>query len=136
MSGNGTSWIRLKSLVKQHMCLTDGCQHLQAVYHKDQTKTFVKRCELVLYNMITACLTVIKEKAAAKHYETQIACLQMVNADIGNIGHGRKQVPEMLESANHVIDETVENVLKTPLKNTTKEFCSRLARFKLKIGAG
>ncbi|CAB4023381.1 Hypothetical predicted protein [Paramuricea clavata] len=62
--------------------------------------------------------TVCKMKAAGVAYETMVGFLSSCGADVGNIGHGRNQFPEIINTAYHYVIQQTQNFLKEPLTST------------------
>ena len=77
-------------------------------------------------NQLKCALGVVKMKSAALHYEHLIALLHSCGADIGNIGHGRKQLNEMMKAYHAYLKKKINKVLTAPLPSTgiPPHFCT------------
>ena len=68
--------------------------------------------------MLKSALTAVKSKSAAIHYEDEIAFAYSVEAIVGQCGHSRKLVPDMIKCLLAVINEKTWQVLLTNLPST------------------
>lgn len=73
---------------------------------------------MAVKNQLRAALTVVKTKAAALHYETQVAQLYAAGADVGDFGHSRHMFVPMLKVVCAYIDKEVAKFLNTALLST------------------
>ncbi|CAB4027232.1 Hypothetical predicted protein, partial [Paramuricea clavata] len=69
-------------------------------------------------NLVSAAIQVCKMKSAGMAYETMVGFLSSCGADVGNIGHGRNQFPEIILAAYHYALTQTNNYLKEPLEST------------------
>lgn len=69
-------------------------------------------------NLIRIALSIVKMKSAASHFETSIATHQATGANVGQIGHGRKQFNQILTTMSDWIDDQNRNILTSPSPST------------------
>lgn len=73
----------------------------------------------VTENLVRVALNTIQTKCAAQHFETNISCHMAIGSDMGNMGHGRKQLPDILRACEIWLDAQAAKYLSTPLACTS-----------------
>ena len=68
--------------------------------------------------VVSAGIEACKVKTAARSFESLIAFLSFCGVDVGNIGHGRNQFPDIINAAYHYILLKTKQYLEEPLPNT------------------
>ena len=90
------------------ICSEDGQTHFKALkIHYDAAETLLK-----------SALTAVKAKAAAIHYEDQIAFAFSIGAQVGQCGHSRKLVLDMVKCLLASIHEKTKAELSKCLPST------------------
>uniref|UniRef100_A0A7M6DPB1 Uncharacterized protein n=2 Tax=Clytia hemisphaerica TaxID=252671 RepID=A0A7M6DPB1_9CNID len=69
----------------------------------------------VTKNVVSTALTVCKVKSAGLSFETLLSLVSTCGGDIGNIGHGRNQFPDIIDAAYHYVMKQTIEFLQTPL---------------------
>ncbi len=119
MKGDGDEWRRLKSCIMQHMiCATDGQNHFKALSAISEETNLKKKHYESAENLVKSALTAIKAKSAAMHYEDQVAFAYSVGAQVGQSGHSRKLVPDLVRSMLIAIQERTKEALSKCLPST------------------
>ena len=72
----------------------------------------------VTTNLLKCCLTDIKSKSAALHYEDLVSLLRSTGSAVGNLGHGRKQVNGMIKAFQIYMYKKLNEILTTPILST------------------
>ena len=100
LSGHNQSWFSFKRMLLDHAgCSTTrngGLSHYQFIVWQKRKNVIRKAMTEILCNQLSAALMVVKVKTATLHYESMISFLHSCGAEVGNIGHGRKQLNHML----------------------------------------
>lgn len=119
MRGDGDEWRRLKSNVMQHMiCAADGQTHFKALSAISEESNLKRKHYESAENLVKSALTAIKAKSAAMHYEDQVAFAFSVGAQVGQSGHCRKLVPDLVQSMLIAIQEKTKEALLRCLPST------------------
>jgi len=72
----------------------------------------------VLVNHIKAAVTLIKSKAANRCFEEQLCTLKVCGAAVGDFGFSRKNLNDIMQCLNVVLNDKFETFVKTNLKST------------------
>ena len=119
VNGEGVYWRKLKSSVLKHMiCAEDGQTHFKALTMLSEERNLKNIHYEAAETMLKSALTAVKSKSGATHYEDQIAFAYSVGAQVGQCGHSRKLVPDMIKCLLAVINEKTREVLLTTLPST------------------
>jgi hypothetical protein len=119
MNGEGEYWRKLKSSILQHMiCAEDGQTHFKALTAQSEERNLRKIHYEAAETMLKSALTAVKAKSAAIHFEEQIAFAFSVGAQIGQCGHSRKLVPDMVKCLLAVINDKTRAALTSCLPST------------------
>ena len=98
MAGQGEYWLKMKSYILRHMiCAEDGQTHFKALTMLSEEKNLKKIHYDAAETLLKSALTAVKAKSAAIHYEDQIAFAFSIGAQVGQCGHSRKLVPDMVK---------------------------------------
>ena len=120
MVGHNDTWYHQKGKFLEHMSLIgEGSRvHKKEMesFHKD--KKSQESTRKVVSNIFRAAITDIKIGGAGIHLETLLALLATCSANIGNIGHSRKHLPDILNCIEKAVNSRVPSWLKTPLPST------------------
>ena len=119
MSGKSEKWRKLKRRIIQHMtCSADGETHFKALSMIGQDRQLRKQqCEAA-ETLVKCAFTAVKSKAAALHYENQVAYAFSVGAQVGGSGDSRKMFPDLVKCMLSVINKEIRNVMTTCLPST------------------
>ena len=122
LQGHSQEWSRFKKTLIDHMSFTSsksgGTQHYQAVIAKKRRDKREKSILNVVCNQLKTAVTVVKSKTAALHYEDLIGLLHSCGAAVGNLGHGRKQINQMLKAFQAYFYMKLRKHIQTPLPST------------------
>lgn len=91
-------------------------KHLQ---HQAVVNKRIARGVKVTQNLIRIALSVLKSKAAAQHFETEIAAHVATGSDLGDIGHSRNHFNQIIAAMNIWVDQQTAAHLSKPLPSTT-----------------
>ncbi|CAB3982584.1 Hypothetical predicted protein [Paramuricea clavata] len=98
MAGQGESWRKMKSSILRHMiCAEDGQTHFKALTMLSEEKNLKKIHYDAAETLLKSALTAVKVKSAAIYYEDHIAFAFSIGAQVGQCGHSRKLVPDMVK---------------------------------------
>eukprot|EP00794_Sanderia_malayensis_P001913 gene1913-2171_t len=119
MKGTGEDWRKLKSNILQHMiCAADGQTHFKALSALSEERNLKRKHYDSAETLVKSALTAIKAKSAAMHYEDQIAFAFSVGAHVGQSGHSRKLVPELVKSLLVAVQAKAKEVMQKCLQST------------------
>lgn len=119
VDGEGAYWRKFKSDILQHMtCATDGQTHFKALSALSEERNLRKHHYEAAETLLKSAITAVKSKSAASHYEDQIAFAYSVGAQVGQTGHSRKLVPDLIKCLLHVIYQRTKNKLLQCLPST------------------
>jgi hypothetical protein len=119
MNGEGEYWRKLKSSILQHMiCAEDGQTHFKALTAQSEERNLRKIHYEAAETMLKSALTAVKAKSAAIHFEEQIAFAFSVGAQIGQCGHSRKLVSDIVKCLLAVINDKTRAALTSCLPST------------------
>ena len=119
LNGRGAHWRKLKSSVIQHMlCACDGQTHFKALTALNEENNVKKANYKAAETLIKSALVSIKSKSAAVHYEEQVAFAYTLGAQVGQSGHSRKLVPDLVRCLIEVINQRAKEELPRCLPNT------------------
>ena len=113
-----SKWYRFKKTLLNHLCGIESKTHIDAVAFLKEIAPMKQRGRRVIKNQLRCAINVVKSKAAALHYEDQIAGLYAAGADTGDFGHSRKMFVPMIKAIDAYIDGQVSKFLAQPLANT------------------
>ena len=98
--GHNQTWYNYKRMILDHVeCSTTrnwGLSHYRALVAQKQISKIYEKLKLVMSNQLHAALTVVKTKTASLHYENMIGLLSSCGSEVGNLGHGKKQMKAMV----------------------------------------
>lgn len=119
MSGQGEYWRKMKSSILQHMiCAEDGQTHFKALTMLSEERNLKKIHYQAAETLLKSALTAVKAKSAAIHYEDQIAFAFSIGAQVGQCGHSRKLIPDMVKCLLASIHEKTKAELSKCLPST------------------
>ena len=119
IDGDGPYWRKLKSAVIQHMlCSVDGQTHFKALTALSEERNLMAKHYEAAETLVKSALVSIKAKSAAVHYEEQVAFAFSLGAQVGQNGHSRKLVPDLVRCLLVAIDETTKKELLKCLPST------------------
>ena len=130
IEGHNQSWYRFKKMLVDHISCSNkrngGDKHYQAIIERKKRTVREKALTRVVSNQLKCALSVVKMKSAALHYEHMLSLLHSCGSEIGNIGHGRKQLNGMITAFQAYLYTKINKVLRTPLPSTTipPHFCT------------
>ena len=130
IAGGNQKWYSFKSMMLDHVgCSTarnGDFSHYKALVAQKQSRKIKNTVQSIVSSQLKGALTVVKVKAASLHYENIIGSLQSCGVNIGNIGHGRKQMNAMLQAFQTYIFKKTRALLQTPLPSTglPPHFCT------------
>lgn len=118
--GKGQEWYSLKARVLRHMVGSDdgGIKHVKAHKAQSEKDASVQRQCNIASTHVYAAIDVIKSKSAAVHFEDRICFAHLVGGNVGGMGHGRKQFPELMDVIEHVVDKRIKLHLERPVDAT------------------
>jgi len=100
LAGQCQTWYTFKrSLIDHAGCSTKrngGFSHYKSLLWRKRKDVLHERMREIISNQLSAALMIVKTKAAGWHYESMMSFLHSCGAEVGNLGHGRKQVNHML----------------------------------------
>ena len=115
ISGGNQSWYSFKSMMIEHAsCSTNrngGMAHYRALVAEKQRKKVKKSVLQVISNQLKCALFIVKSKTAALHYENVIGLLHSSGAAVGNIGHGRNQMIDMMKAFQAYLNRKTRDAL-------------------------
>ena len=122
MLGHNQTWHNYKRMMLDHVgCSTTrngGLSHYRALVAQKQRSKIYEKLKLVMSNQLHAALTVVKTKTASLHYENMIGLLASCGSEVGNLGHGKKQMKAMVTAFYAYILKKTREMLLTPLPST------------------
>jgi hypothetical protein len=119
MSGKGDNWRRLKSRVLQHMvCASDEQTHFKAMTLLNEEESLKAKHYEAAETLLKCALSAVKSKAAALHFESQVAFAYSVGGQVGQCGHSRKLFSEHLKCLLAVVNQQTKEKLTTCLEST------------------
>ena len=122
IAGGNQKWYSFKSMMLDHVgCSTarnGDFSHYKALVAQKQSRKIKNTVQSIVSSQLKGALTVVKVKAASLHYENIIGLLQSCGVNIGNIGHGRKQMNAMLQAFQTYIFKKTRALLQTPMPST------------------
>ncbi len=115
ISGGNQSWYSFKSMMIEHAsCSTNrngGMAHYRALLAEKQRKKVKKSVLQVISNQLKCALFIVKSKTAALHYENVIGLLHSSGAAVGNIGHGRNQMIDLMKAFQAYLNRKTRDAL-------------------------
>ena len=120
ISGKNQLWYRQKPSVIEHLCFigSGSKAHKKAIAeHKKQMKVEARQKNIASH-IFYAAITDLKLGAASLHFETPLSLLANCGADVGNIGHTRKNFSTILYCLEKVINQRTTQWLSSPLPST------------------
>ena len=119
MHGDGPYWRKLKSSVIQHMlCSCDGQTHFKALAALSEEQNLMAKHYEAAKTLVKSALVSIKAKSSAVHYEEQVAFAFLLGAQVGQNGHSRQLVPDLVRCLLQAIDETTKKEVLKCLPST------------------
>lgn len=107
IKGKHQSWYGLKSCLQEHLgchpTRSGGQIHFKAKQYEMKMKRAAKEHLQASVVVVSSAVEICKIKSAAQSHESLIVFLSFCGADVGNIGHGRKQFPDIVKAAYHYI---------------------------------
>ena len=100
------------------ICAEDGQTHFKALNALSEERNLKKIHHEAAETMLKSALTAIKSKSGATHYEEQMAFAYSIGAQVGQCGHSRKLVPDMVKCLLTAIYHKTREVLSKPLPST------------------
>ena len=120
IAGKSQYWYKQKNSCIDHLCLIGhgSKTHKQAMneYKKEYKKE--SRQKQITKNIFRVAVTDVKLGAASKHFGTLLSLLACCDADIGNIGHSRKNMDSMIYCIEKVINRKTAESLSMSLPST------------------
>ena len=120
IEGHNQTWYTKKNMCINHFVLLgEGSMiHKKAMdeYRKSQQRE--ERRIKTAMNIFRAAVVDIKLGAAAFHHETLLSLLSSCGVDVGDIGHSRKNFPDIISSIEKTVDNMCTKWLTTPLPST------------------
>ena len=120
ITGKNIFWSRQKRAIIEHLSLLgDGSiKHKKAMDVFNKNKAEKAKQIKVISNVFRGAITTLKLGSAATHFETIMSLLACCGAQIGNIGHSRKNFNDILYCLENVINKRANQWLCSPLKST------------------
>ena len=119
MAGQGEYWGKMKCSILRHMIYAeDGQTHFKALMMLSEEKNLKKIHYDAAETLLKSALTAVRAKSAAIHYEDQIAFAFSIGAHVGQCGHSRKLVPDMVKCLLASIHEKTKAELGKCLPST------------------
>ena len=101
------------------VCSVDGQTHFKALTAlSEEWNLMAKHYEAAESLVVKSALVSIKATSAAVHYEEQVAFAFSLGAQVGQNGHSRKLVPDLVRCLLVAIDETTKKELLKCLPST------------------
>ncbi|PAA71545.1 hypothetical protein BOX15_Mlig019669g1 [Macrostomum lignano] len=115
-------WRNFKSKLRGHLLgssnNSQGRQHALSVKKQKDQAEEDKLSHEIAKRLVRSAIQTIRSKAGAVHYENQVTFLELNGCQIGNRGHGRKQLSIIINAANEWINDENRKLLLTPLEST------------------
>ena len=122
IEGHNQEWYRFKKTLTDHVSCTSsrhgGNQHLQGLISKKRRDKQNQTILNAVCSQLKAALTTVKMKSASLHYEDLIGLLHSCGSNVGNLGHGRKQVNLMIKAFQAYMLKKLNKLLSKPLSST------------------
>eukprot|EP00794_Sanderia_malayensis_P021154 gene21154-23234_t len=122
MGGSHQEWYSFKNRLVEHFSCSStrngGQFHLRSLQHQLKEKHRTDRNIRVNVHLVAAGIEICKIKSAGMSYESLIAFLSFCQADVGNIGHGRNQFPDIIKAAYIYVLKQTRLYMHEPLLST------------------
>ena len=108
-------------MIEHASCSTNrngGVAHYLALVAEKQREKVKNSLLQVISNQLKCVLFIVKSKTAVLHYENVIGLLHSSGAAVGNIGHGRNQMVDMIKTFQAYLNRKIRDTLLKPLPAT------------------
>jgi hypothetical protein len=100
------------------LCACDGQTHFKALTALNEEKNLMKANYKAAETLVKSAIVSIKSKSVAVHYEEQVAFAFSLGGQVGQSGHSRKLVPDLVRCLIEVVNERTKQELMKCLPST------------------
>ena len=119
VAGGNYYWYDIKNAIKHHIACDGGHGqfYFVALQHQIVVNKRISRDIKVTQNILHVALSVLKSKAAARHFESEIAAHVATGSNLGDLGHPNYHFNQLMPTMNVWVDQQTAYLCK-PLSST------------------
>ena len=115
LSGGNQCWYNFKSSLQEHLgCNSErngGKFHFKSKQYEVKMKKSEEKLLHANIAVVSAGIEACKVKTIARSFESLVAFLSFCGVDVGNIGHGRNQFPDIINAVYQYQANTFQNAI-------------------------